>query len=66
MNDDELDDWKRLSCIIEVDLEYPEQLHNHHNGYPLALERVKIGNVEKLIPNAINKINYVAHYKIFK
>ena len=22
MADDELDDWKHLSCIIEVDLEY--------------------------------------------
>ena len=27
MNDDELDDWKHLCCILEVDLEYPEQLH---------------------------------------
>ena len=24
MTDDELDDWKHLSCILEVDLEYPE------------------------------------------
>ena len=23
MTDDELDDWKHLSCILEVDLEYP-------------------------------------------
>ena len=42
MTDDELDDWKHLSCILEVDLDYPEQLHNLHNDYPLAAERVKI------------------------
>ena len=34
MTDDELDDWKHLSCILEVDLDYPEQLHNLHNDYP--------------------------------
>ena len=54
MTDYELDDWKQLSCIPEVDLEYPEDLHNLHNDYPLAPERVKIGNVEKLIPNLNN------------
>ena len=47
MTDDELNDWGHLSCILEVDLEYPEQLHNLHNDYPLAPERVKIGNVDR-------------------
>ena len=42
ITDDEHDDCKHLSCILEVDLEYPEDLHNLHNGYPLAAERVKI------------------------
>ena len=51
MTDDEINDWKDLSCILDVDLEYPEDLHNLHNDYPLASERVKMGNVEKLIPN---------------
>ena len=51
MTDDELDDWKHLIFFLEVDLEYPEDLHYLHNDYPLAPERVKIGNVEKLIPN---------------
>ena len=26
--------------ILEVDLEYPEDLHNAHNAYPLAPERI--------------------------
>ena len=33
MTDNELDDWKHLSCITEVDLYYPEQLRNLDNNY---------------------------------
>ena len=64
--DDELNDWIHLSCFLEVDLEYPEDLHDLHNDYPLAPERVKIGNIEKLIPNLNNKTNYVVHYDNLK
>ena len=66
MTNDELDDWKHLSCILEVDLEYPEHLHSRHNDYPLAPERVKICDVAKLIPNLNNKTNYVVHYEHLK
>ena len=60
MADDELDDWKHLSCILE------EHLHDLHNDYYVAPERVKIGNVEKLIPNLNNKTNYFVHYENLK
>ena len=69
MNEEELNNWSELSktkgkgCILEVDLEYPEELHNLHNEYPLAPERIKFGNVEKLIPNLNNKTKYIIHYK---
>ena len=66
MTDDELDDWKHLSYFLEVELEYSEDLHDLHNDYPLASERVKIGNIEKLIPNLNNKTNYVVHYENVK
>ena len=66
MTDNELDDWKHLSCFLEVGLEYPEDLHDLHNDYPLAPERIKIRNVEKLIPNLNNKTNYVVHYENIK
>ena len=29
-------------CMLEVDLEYPEYLHDEHNAYPLAPEHVEI------------------------
>ena len=66
MTDDELDDWKQLSCIVEVDLEYAEHLHDFHSDYPLPPQRVKIGDVEKLIPNLNNKTNFVVHYENLK
>ena len=66
MTDDELNDWKHLSCFLEVDLEYAEDLHNLHNDYTLAPDRVKIGNIENLIPNVNNNTNYVVHYEYLK
>ena len=30
--------------ILEVDLEYPDQLHELHNDYPLAPEELEISN----------------------
>ena len=54
----------KMPCILEVDLEYPENLHDRHNDYPLCPEKVKCKNgVEKLIPNLRNKKKYVLHYK---
>ena len=66
MTEDELDDWKHQSCILEVDLEYREHLHILHNDYPLASERVQIGDVDKLIRNLNNKTSYVVHYENLK
>ena len=28
-------------CVLEVDLEYPEELRELHNDYPLALGKIK-------------------------
>ena len=30
--------------ILEVDLEYPKELHDLHNDYPLAAEKIKVTN----------------------
>ena len=56
--------WEKTPCILEVDLEYPEELHDLHNDYPLCPERVECDRgVKKLIPNLRDKNNYVVHYK---
>ena len=36
---------------MEVDLEYPEELHDLHNDLPLAPESLEVNKVPKLIPN---------------
>ena len=51
MSKKELQDWKNFPCILEVDLEYPKELHELHKEYPLAAKKIKVENVEKLIPN---------------
>ena len=57
------DDDDGIGCILEVDLEYPKDLHDAHNEYPLAPESLKINKVGNLIPNLRDKTNYVIHYK---
>ena len=66
MNNEEMKNWESMPCILEVDLEYPEHLHDLHNDYPLAPERVTVNKVEKLIPNLNDKKNYVIHHETLK
>ena len=66
MRERELENWKDTPCILEVDLEYPRDLHDLHNDYPLAPERLKIGGVEKLIPNLRDKEKYIVHHENLK
>ncbi len=64
--DDKLKDWKSKPCILEVDLEYPKELHDLHNEYPLAPERLWVNKVEKLVPNLDDKTKYVLHHESLK
>ena len=80
---DSYDENSAKGLILEVDLEYPKELHSLHNDYPLAPEKItvreemlsdycqkiqaregiKIGQVEKLIPNLRDKEKYIVHYR---
>ena len=66
MTEQELDSWRSTPCILEVDLEYTEELHDLHNDYPLAPESLKLGVVDKLIPNLNDKHHYAVHYENLK
>ena len=35
-------DESEKGLVLEVDLEYPEELHDLHNDYPLAAEKIKV------------------------
>ena len=69
MSEKELENWERfvdeegIGCILEVDLEYPAELHDFHNDFPLAPEKMILGKVEKLTQNLRDKEKMVLHGK---
>ena len=72
-----------VGYMLEVDLKYPSDLHDLHNDYRLAPEKlkvtdgmlsnycsgiakdyvIKVGEVNKFIPNLKDKSNYIIHYR---
>lgn len=54
--------------VLEVDLEYPDELHNLHSDFPLCPENICVGNTKetKLVPNLNNKNKYIIHYRNLK
>ena len=77
-----IDDDAEYGYILEVDLAYPTHLHDAHNDYPLAPEKMIIARTmlspyqidnfpetrgcEKLVPNLRDKSKYVLHYRNLK
>ena len=59
MTDDELQRWEEkeehIGCVLEVDVEIPDELHDHFNDFPPLPERINMNGVDKLIPNLQNK-----------
>ena len=52
--------------VLEVDAEYPNELHKDHNELPFMPDRMKLGKVEKLVCNLYNKDKYVIHIRTLK
>ena len=72
-----------IGYILEVDPEYPHELHDSHSDYPLAPEKleinsnmlskhcsdiankygIKVGGVNKLVPDLRDKIKYTVQYR---
>lgn len=64
----EVDDTSEYGFILEVDLEYPEELHDSHSDLPLCPENICVGESKekKLVPNLNNKEKYKIHYQNLK
>ena len=71
----------KLGYIFEVDLHYPVELHDFHNGYPCAPETMKIkkdylskwqqedyteNGIKKLVTSFLDKESYKVHFKILQ
>ena len=41
--------------FLEIDAQYPQELHEIHNDSPFLLERMKIEKAKKLVINLHNK-----------
>ena len=52
--------------ILEVDVKYPNKLHDLHSDLPFLPRRMKIDKCEKLVCKLLNKTKYVVHIKSLK
>ena len=52
--------------ILEVDVEYPKNLHDLHSDLPFLPERMKIDKCKKLVCNLYDKESYFAHIRSLK
>ena len=52
--------------ILEIDLEYPKNLHDLHSDLPFLPERMSINRRNQLICNLSDKNKYVVHIKSLK
>ena len=57
---------KNYGYLLEVDVDYPKELHDLHNDIPFMCSKMKVNGVEKLIPNLYDKKSYVIHIKALK
>ena len=46
-----INDKSSIGYFLEVDLEYPEELHELHNDFPLAPEKLTVFNDMLLVIN---------------
>ena len=58
---DELVKKDKRGYLLEVDVEYPKELHENHNELPFLVEIMKNGREQKLVPNLKDKKVYVVH-----
>jgi hypothetical protein len=77
----ELEDDGKLGYLFEVDLHYPKELHDLHNGYALASEHIAVKNemlnewqqdnrkdatISKLCTSFRDKVKYGVNYRLLK
>ncbi|XP_050059716.1 uncharacterized protein LOC126551002 [Aphis gossypii] len=61
-------DDSEVGYILQVDVDYPKNLHKTHNDFPFLTlnECSPNSNVKKLLTTLLPKKNYIVHYKNLK
>ena len=60
-------EWERIvetegvGCFLKVDLEYPAEMHDEHNDFPLAPESLVLNGFPKRTQNLMEKKRMVLH-----
>ena len=52
--------------IFEIDVEYPNNLHDLHSDLSFLPERLQMNKCNKLVCNLYDKNNYVVHIRSLK
>ena len=52
--------------FLEVDVHYPEKLHELHNDFPFLPKIIIIEKFEKFVNNLLDKSGYVTHIRNLK
>ena len=52
--------------ILDIDVEYPKNLHDLHSDLPFLPERMKTDKCKKLVCNLYDKKSYVVHIRSLK
>ena len=60
------DEDSNKGYILEVDVEYPKDLHNLHSDLPFLSERMKIKKCNKLVCNLFDEKEYVFNLRALK
>ena len=61
------DENRDIGYFLEVDIEYPKELHDLHSDLPFfTRKKMKINKCGKLVCNLYDKENYVVHIRALK
>ena len=55
-----------IGYVLEVDVEYPKNLHKLHNELSFLPEKMRLGKVDKLVCSLYDKEKYVVHIDTLK
>ena len=60
------DEDSKYGMVLEVDIEYPNELHKWHRDLPFLCDRKLLDKTNKLITSFEDKKEYIVHISVLK